>query len=202
VSDSGRFCGALFGAPLRCADGSDRSAASPVRTDRGRATVVCGLMATGRRIPREKATAALTALLETVCAGGPHADCVTAVYVFGSYARGALTVGDVDTDIEYDARLDPGVEREMPDSARVAAMRACRRAPPRLQRDRGRGVGEPRELAREPDFEPGAPRPPHRPHRTPNGPSPRPRERERHAGRPGLPPFRCRPSGGGCRRAR
>ncbi|MDP9347518.1 MAG: hypothetical protein M3P44_17755 [Actinomycetota bacterium] len=73
-------------------------------------------MATGRRIPREKATAALTALLETVCAGGPHADCVTAVYVFGSYARGALTVGDVDTDIEYDARLDPGVEREMLDN--------------------------------------------------------------------------------------
>jgi hypothetical protein len=73
-------------------------------------------MATGRRIPRDKATAALTALLETVCAGGPHADCVIAVYVFGSYARGALTVGDVDTDIEYDARLDPGVEREMLDN--------------------------------------------------------------------------------------
>jgi hypothetical protein len=73
-------------------------------------------MATGRRIPREKATAALTALLETICAGGSHADCVTAVYVFGSYARGALTVGDVDTDIEYDARLDPGVEREMLDN--------------------------------------------------------------------------------------
>jgi hypothetical protein len=54
-------------------------------------------MATGRRIPREKATAALTALLERVCAGGPHADCVTAVYVFGSYARGALAVGDVDS---------------------------------------------------------------------------------------------------------
>jgi len=35
------------------------------------------------------------------------------VYVFGSYARAALTVGDVDTDIEYDAKLDPGVEREM-----------------------------------------------------------------------------------------
>jgi hypothetical protein len=52
------------------------------------------------RIPRQKATAALTALLETGCAGGLHADCVTAVDVFGSYARGALTVGDVDTDIE------------------------------------------------------------------------------------------------------
>jgi hypothetical protein len=72
-------------------------------------------VATKRRIPREKATAALTALLEAVCAGGPHADCVTAVYVFGSYARGALTVGDVDTDIEYDVRLNPAVEREMLD---------------------------------------------------------------------------------------
>jgi hypothetical protein len=60
-------------------------------------------MATGRRIPREKATAALAALLETVCAGGSHADCVTAVYVFGSYVGGALAVGDVDTAIEYDA---------------------------------------------------------------------------------------------------
>jgi hypothetical protein len=70
-------------------------------------------MANGRCIPREKATAALTALLETVCAGRPHADCVTAVYVFGSYARGALTVGDVDTDIEYDAKFDADVEREM-----------------------------------------------------------------------------------------
>jgi len=38
------------------------------------------------------------------------------VYVFGSYARAALTVGDVDTDIEYDAKLDPGVEREMVDN--------------------------------------------------------------------------------------
>ena len=73
-------------------------------------------MATGRRIPREKATAALTALLETTCAGGTHAGCVTAVYVFGSYTRGALTVGDVDVDIEYDAKLDPAVEREVLDS--------------------------------------------------------------------------------------
>jgi hypothetical protein len=38
------------------------------------------------------------------------------VYVFGSYARGALIVDDVDTDIEYDARLDPSVEREMLDN--------------------------------------------------------------------------------------
>ena len=38
------------------------------------------------------------------------------VYVFGSYARGALTVGDVDVDIEYDAKLDPSVERELVDN--------------------------------------------------------------------------------------
>ena len=50
-------------------------------------------------MPREKATAALTALLERICAGGAHAHCVTAVYVFGSYARGALIVGDVDVDM-------------------------------------------------------------------------------------------------------
>lgn len=73
-------------------------------------------MGNQRRIPRDEATAKLMALLETICAGGPHADCVTAVYVFGSYARGAFAVGDVDTDIEYDARLNPGVEREMLDN--------------------------------------------------------------------------------------
>jgi predicted nucleotidyltransferase len=73
-------------------------------------------MAGNRRMPREKATAALSALLERISAGGAHADCVTAVYVFGSYARGALTVGDVDVDIEYDARLKPAVERELVDN--------------------------------------------------------------------------------------
>jgi hypothetical protein len=72
-------------------------------------------MAGGRKISRENATAALSALLETISVGGSHAHCVTDVYVFGSYARGALTVGDVDVDIEYDARLDPAVERELID---------------------------------------------------------------------------------------
>jgi hypothetical protein len=73
-------------------------------------------MAGPRRIPREKATTALSALLENVCTGGAHADCVTRVHVFGSYARGALTVGDVDVDIEYDAKLQPAVERERIDN--------------------------------------------------------------------------------------
>jgi hypothetical protein len=43
---------------------------------------------------REKATAALAALLKTIYAGGTHGGCVTAVYVFGSYTRGAVTVGE------------------------------------------------------------------------------------------------------------
>jgi predicted nucleotidyltransferase len=73
-------------------------------------------MAATRRMTREEAIAALSALLETICAGGAHADCVTAVYVFGSYARGALAVGDVDVDLEYDARLNPVVERELMDN--------------------------------------------------------------------------------------
>jgi hypothetical protein len=76
-------------------------------------------MAGNRRMSREKATVALSALLKTICVGGAHASCVTAVYVFGSYARGALTVGDVDVDIEYDARLDPAVERELIDAVVV-----------------------------------------------------------------------------------
>lgn len=72
-------------------------------------------MAGNRRMPREKATAALSVLLERICAGGAHADCVIGAYVFGSYARGALTVGDVDVDIEYDAKLQPAVEHELVD---------------------------------------------------------------------------------------
>jgi predicted nucleotidyltransferase len=76
-------------------------------------------MAGNQRMPREKATAALSALLNRICAGGAYADCVTGVYVFGSYARGALTVGDVDVDIEYDARLQPAVEYELIDNLAV-----------------------------------------------------------------------------------
>jgi predicted nucleotidyltransferase len=67
-------------------------------------------------MPREEATAALSALLERICGGGAHADCVTAVYAFGSYARGALTVGDVDVDIQHDEKLHPAVERELIDN--------------------------------------------------------------------------------------
>lgn len=74
-------------------------------------------MAGNRRMPRQKATAALSALLGTICAGGAHADCVTAVYVFGSQAP---------------ARAGPGTRR----------FRTCHRDGPdrhplRLSVDRG-----------------------------------------------------------------
>lgn len=59
------------------------------------------------RIPRERATAHVVELLERVCAGEGAAACVTAVYAFGSWSRGALEVGDVDLDIEYDRSRDP-----------------------------------------------------------------------------------------------
>ncbi len=59
------------------------------------------------RISRERATAHVVELLERVCAGEGAASCVTAVYAFGSWSRGALVVGDVDLDIEYDRSRDP-----------------------------------------------------------------------------------------------
>lgn len=69
-----------------------------------------------RRIPREWATAHLIELLERICAGGGAASCVTAVYAFGSWSRGALEVGDVDLDIEYDHRRDPATSRQVLDA--------------------------------------------------------------------------------------
>jgi predicted nucleotidyltransferase len=41
---------------------------------------------------------------------------VTAVYVFGSYARVALSVGDVDVNIEYNSKLHPAAERALIDN--------------------------------------------------------------------------------------
>jgi hypothetical protein len=67
------------------------------------------------RIPRERATAHVVELLERVCAGEGVAACVTAVYAFGSWSRGALEVGDVDLDIEYDRSRDPETARQMLD---------------------------------------------------------------------------------------
>lgn len=59
-------------------------------------------------------------LLETICAGKGAAKCVTAVYAFGSWSRGALEVGDVDIDIEYDDLRDPETRRQMFDAVLAA----------------------------------------------------------------------------------
>ncbi len=67
------------------------------------------------RTPRQRATAHVVELLERVCAGEGAAACVTAVYAFGSWSRGALEVGDVDLDIEYDRSRDPETARQMLD---------------------------------------------------------------------------------------
>ncbi len=67
------------------------------------------------RIPRERATAHGVELLERICDGEGAAKCVTAVYAFGSWSRGALEVGDVDLDIEYDRSRDPETARQMLD---------------------------------------------------------------------------------------
>ena len=55
-------------------------------------------------------------LLEKICTGEGAAKCVTAVYAFGSWSRGALEVGDVDIDIEYDPRRDPEVSQQVLDA--------------------------------------------------------------------------------------
>lgn len=67
------------------------------------------------RIPRERATAHVIELLERVCAGEGAAACVTVVYAFGSWSRGAIEVGDVDLDIEYDRFRDPETAKLMLD---------------------------------------------------------------------------------------
>jgi hypothetical protein len=67
------------------------------------------------RIPRERATAHVVELLERVSAGEGAASCVTAVYAFGSWSRGALEVGDVDLDIEYDRSRDPETAQQILD---------------------------------------------------------------------------------------
>jgi hypothetical protein len=67
-------------------------------------------MSPARALTREKATEYVTALLQRICGGGPHAQCVTPVYVFGSYARGAKILGDVDVSISLDPRLNPAVK--------------------------------------------------------------------------------------------
>ncbi|HEY1687638.1 MAG TPA: hypothetical protein VGF95_02125 [Solirubrobacteraceae bacterium] len=50
---------------------------------------------------RKHATALIEDLLRRIDAGGAYLDCIDEVWIFGSYARGALEPGDVDLDIEY-----------------------------------------------------------------------------------------------------
>lgn len=50
---------------------------------------------------RDSATRKLQELLERVTAGGDYVDEVQTIYVFGSYARGALDVEDIDLDVEH-----------------------------------------------------------------------------------------------------
>ena len=50
---------------------------------------------------RERATALLEELLERVIAGGRWLDLIDELYVFGSYARGALEPGDIDLAVAY-----------------------------------------------------------------------------------------------------
>ena len=50
---------------------------------------------------RERATALIEDLLERVAPGDRYLDCIDEIWVFGSYARGALEPGDVDLEIEY-----------------------------------------------------------------------------------------------------
>ena len=71
--------------------------------------------AKSRRLPRATATQQLVALVERICTGGKYLDCITEVHVFGSYARGASMVGDIDVSVTYDARLDEAVDAEVLD---------------------------------------------------------------------------------------
>lgn len=49
---------------------------------------------------RDVATDALAAMLANVAAGGRFVELVESIYVFGSYARGALEPGDIDVYVE------------------------------------------------------------------------------------------------------
>lgn len=73
-------------------------------------------MVSKRRVPREQATGYVLELLERICAGGKYLDCITTVHAFGSWARGASEVGDVDLVITHDSRLNEEVNQEMVDN--------------------------------------------------------------------------------------
>ena len=60
------------------------------------------------RTPRRRATRKLTDVLGRLAVGDPPLDRVRAAWVFGSWARGAATVGDIDLIVEVDEARDPG----------------------------------------------------------------------------------------------
>jgi predicted nucleotidyltransferase len=75
-------------------------------------------------------------MLERISARGKYLDCITSVHVFGSYSRGAVSVGDIDVSVSYDARLDPDVDAEVLDlllSSRDWTRRFGRRFDPRAR---------------------------------------------------------------------
>ena len=81
------------------------------------------------RIPHARATKKLEDVLRRVAAGAPPLDLIREIWTFGSFARGALDVGDVDLYMLVDESrsvqkfsLDAYYERRHPFANQIAAM--------------------------------------------------------------------------------
>jgi hypothetical protein len=61
-------------------------------------------------VRRAEATGRLEQLLQRAAAGGRYAGRIREIWVFGSYARGAAEVGDIDLDVEYEHDGELGTE--------------------------------------------------------------------------------------------
>ncbi|MGB2952508.1 MAG: nucleotidyltransferase domain-containing protein, partial [Gaiellaceae bacterium] len=59
---------------------------------------------------RSEATRRLEQLLRNAAAGGGYVTRIREIWVFGSYARGALEVGDIDLDVEYEHDRELSIE--------------------------------------------------------------------------------------------
>jgi predicted nucleotidyltransferase len=81
------------------------NARTGVRVDQRAPDDVLQFMAR-RRTPRRRATK-LADVLKRLAAGEPPLDRVRAAWVFGSWARGAATVGDIDLIVQVDEERDP-----------------------------------------------------------------------------------------------
>ena len=66
------------------------------------------------RTPRARATRKLADVLRRLAAGEPPLDRVRSAWVFGSWARGAPTVGDIDLIVQIDEDREPG--QQAPDA--------------------------------------------------------------------------------------